>query len=144
MVKTRLAGEGLQIPDGAKLTVCEDCGELLFVIKLTAEGKEVMVQPIVVRGLIPDVELIQTTQPTPPELLITKLVSRGATAKFSPPLMIPHNLVCIRAPLIRTLPVPMQEVAMGPDPTVPDQRVTPSNGKRPPAPEGEKNDPNAN
>ena len=116
MSEERVAGAGLEIPDSAKMAVCESCGELLFVVKMTQGGEEVLVQPVVVRGLIPDVELIQGAQPTPPDQLITKLVSRGATAKFSPPIMIPHNLVCIRAPLIRSLPVPMKVVPPGPEP----------------------------
>jgi hypothetical protein len=116
MTEERLAGAGLTIPDGAKLAVCEACGELMFALKMTQGGEEILVQPVVIRGLIPDVELIQGTHPTPPEQLITKLVSRGATAKFSPPIMVPHNLVCIRAPLIRSLPVPMKNVATGPEP----------------------------
>lgn len=125
MAEERLAGQGLAIPDGAKLAVCEECGELLFVAKLTEGGKEVLVQPVVIRGLIPDVELVQGLKPAPPEELITKVVSRGATARFSPPLLIPHNLVCIRAPLIRTLPAPMKVVAQGPAPPKGDPKVPP-------------------
>lgn len=130
MAEERLAGAGLQIPEGAKLAPCEECGELLFVVRLSDGGKEVLVQPVVIRGLIPDVELIQGPQATPPEELITKLVSRGATAKFSPPIMIPHNLVCIRAPLIRTLPVPMRVVPQGPEPPAQDPRVPPPGHKK--------------
>ena len=120
MSDERPAGEGLQVPEGSKIAVCPDCGELLFVATITG-GKEVLVQPIVVRGLIPDVELIQTKQQPAPEELIQKVVSRTATARFSPPLLIPHHLVCIRAPLIRTLPSPTRLVPQGPEPRPPEK-----------------------
>lgn len=129
MTDERVAGKGLSIPEGAKVANCEDCGELLFAAKLT-DGREVLVQPVVVRGLIPDRELVQLRDPPAPEELIQKLVSRGATARFSPPMLIPHNLVCIRAPLIRTLPVPMKLVAPGPMPPPQDPKVPPPGHKK--------------
>lgn len=129
MAEERLAGQGLQVPDNAKMALCPECGELFFVAKLTDGGKEVLVQPVVVRGLIPDVELVQGVTPTSPEELITKVVSRAATARFSPPLLIPHNLVCIRAPLIRSLPAPTRPVAPGPEPPKGDPRVPPPGHK---------------
>jgi hypothetical protein len=115
MTEERTAGVGLDIPDGAKVANCHDCGELVFVIKMT-DGAEILCQPVVVRGLIPDRELVQLRSPSAPEDLIQKLVSRTATARFSPPIMVPHHLVCIRAPLIRTLPVPVKVVPQGPVP----------------------------
>ena len=129
MTEERTAGVGLEIPDGAKVANCHDCGELVFVIK-TTDGKEVLVQPVVVRGLIPDRELVQLRNAPAPEELIQKLVSRLATARFSPPIMVPHNLVCIRAPLIRTLPVPTKLVAAGPMPPPHDPKVPPPGHKK--------------
>lgn len=116
MSEKRILGKGLDIPAGARLSQCEDCGELLFAIKLSGGDREILVQPVVVRGLIPDVELIQGVVPSSAEELIQKLIGRTALARFSPPAMIPHTLVCIRAPLIRSLPAPMRNAPPGPEP----------------------------
>lgn len=115
MSDERLTGEAHGIPDGARLVPCPDCGELFFLVKLTG-GNEVLTQPIVVRGIIPDVELVQGLKPTPEDQLIEKVVARTATGRLSPPILVPHSHVCIRAPLIRSVPPPVRVVPMGPDP----------------------------
>lgn len=120
-------GVSLSIPEGAKIANCPDCGELLFVIQMD-NGQEVLAQPVVVRGLIPARELVQLHSPPSPEDLIKKLVSRTATARMSPPIIIPHNLVCIRAPLVRTIPAPTKLAAMGPEP----KAEAPEDPKKPP------------
>ena len=95
------------VPEGASIARCPDCGQLAFVVTLS-NGTLAMVQPTVVRCIVPDRGLVETGRPLPAEVQTEKVIGGTMSGKYGPPVLVPHVLVCQRAPLCRMLPVPLE------------------------------------
>jgi hypothetical protein len=112
----------IEVPYDATVEACPRCGALCFKLRLT-NGETALVQGAIVRGLVPERELVATPGKRHSESDIQRCIEGGMTVGLGPPMFIVHDIVCNTAPLSRGLsPAALiSKIQLGVDePTSPD------------------------